>query len=350
MRRRDGALVLVCALLLWLAGPGGGLGAGPAMAQPAAPEIEAQPRPEPWDPPVSPAIIGASGVAGLYFPVAGAIARIANQHGGAGLSTVLVESTGGSMENLVRLSMGDLTFGIARSDRQHNAYHGLGEFAGMGPHEILRTVLALHPEPLTLIARADAGIAGFQDLPGHRINLGPEGTDTRLLLELVLHAEGWTIEEAFTAVLAIPLSAQMTALCADEVDIVGFVAGHPSGTIYRALETCPTVLVPIEGPAIEALLTSNPALIPTIIPGDFYPAVPDPVATIGPVATLTTIRTVDAALVEALVATLLDNLDALRGQHPGLRDVTALHMTRAGLTAPFHEGARQAFEARGMHP
>lgn len=327
-----------------------GLYPRPTAAQATGPEVGAGPGLRPWAPPEARVIIGAGGVSGLYFPVAGAIARIAEDHGGALLSPALVESTGGSMENLVRLTMGDLTFGIARSDRQHNAWHGLGEFAGMGPHQALRTVLTLHPEPLTLIARADAGIGTFADLPGHRINLGPEGSDTRLLLELVLHAEGWTIDEAFTEVVTIPFTEQMAALCADTVDIVAFVAGHPSGTIHRALEACPTVLVPIEGPAIEALLAGNPALIPTVIPGDFYPAVPDPVATIGPVATLVTTRAVDAAPVSALVAALLDNLEEFRGQHPALRDLTPAHMARQELTAPLHEGARQAFEARGLTP
>ncbi|NBC34809.1 MAG: TAXI family TRAP transporter solute-binding subunit [Alphaproteobacteria bacterium] len=346
MSKSPARLVLALAVLWGLAT----LGAGPAAAQEPEPAGAAAAGLQPWDPPETPVIIGAGGVSGLYFPVAGAIARIAEDHGGALLSPALVESTGGSMENLVRLSMGDLTFGIARSDRQHNAWHGLGEFAGMGPHDALRTVLALHSEPLTLIARADAGIEAFGDLPGHRINLGPEGTDTRLLLELVLHAEGWTIDEAFTQVLAIPFGEQMTALCGDRVDLVAFVAGHPSGTIHRALEACPTVLVPIAGPAIEALLTGNPVLIPTTIPGDFYPAVPEPVATIGPVAVLTTTRAVDEALVAALVDVILDNPDAFRGQHPALRDLTAAHMARDGLTAPFHTGARRAFEARGLRP
>jgi len=132
-----------------------------------------------------PVVIGAGGVTGLYFPVAGAIADAVEAHRPEG-PAVAVESTGGSMENLVRLRLGELDFALARSDLLQDAAAGSGAFTGSEPFEAARAVFALHPEPLTVIARADAGIAGIGDLAGARVNLGPPDTATRRLSERVL--------------------------------------------------------------------------------------------------------------------------------------------------------------------
>lgn len=293
-------------------------------------------------------ITGTGGLTGLYFPVAGAIARVAEMSDDPNLPRIHVESTGGSMENLVRLGLNDLTFGIARSDVQHNAYFGQGRFTGIGADDTLRTVLTLHAEPLVVIARADAGISELADLPGHRINLGPDGTDTRLLLEVVLAAAGWDVDTAFAAVLEVPFADQVDALCSGQADVIAVIAGQPSGTVFRALDACPTVLIPLEGPAMTALLSGNAALAQATIPSAYYPTIQEDVITLGPVATLTTTSAIDSELVETLVAVTLDNIAALRGLHPALKDVTAESMARVGASAPFHDGALQAFRDRGL--
>ena len=41
-----------------------------------------------------------------------------------------------------------------------------------GPYRDLRAVLSLHPEPFTVVARADSGIARVADLKGKRVNIG----------------------------------------------------------------------------------------------------------------------------------------------------------------------------------
>ena len=66
----------------------------------------------------------------------------------AGPARLAVESTGGSVENLVRLGMGDLDLAIARSDLQAHAWQATGPFDYAPPFDDLRSILALHGEPL----------------------------------------------------------------------------------------------------------------------------------------------------------------------------------------------------------
>ena len=54
--------------------------------------------------------------------------------------------------------LGELEFGVAQSDWQFHAYNGSSQFEDAGAFEDLRAVFSLHPEPFTVVARADAGI------------------------------------------------------------------------------------------------------------------------------------------------------------------------------------------------
>ena len=105
--------------------------------------------------------IGTGGVTGVYYPTGGAIARLVNkgrkEHG----VRASVESTGGSVYNLNAIAAGELDMGVAQSDWQYHAYNGTSKFEKQGPNKDLRAVFSVHPEPFTVVARADSG--NFQD-------------------------------------------------------------------------------------------------------------------------------------------------------------------------------------------
>ena len=102
--------------------------------------------------------IGTGGVTGVYYPTGGAICRLVNkgrkEHG----VRCSVESTGGSVYNINTIREGELEFGVAQSDWQYHAYNGSSKFEEAGPFENLRAVFSVHPEPFTVVARADAGV------------------------------------------------------------------------------------------------------------------------------------------------------------------------------------------------
>ena len=96
------------------------------------------------------------------------------------------------MENLTGLRDGSLGFAIVQSDGMAQAVAGQGSFADAGPDTGLRSVMSLYPEALTLVVRADAGVARVEDLAGKRVVLGADGSGTRVLADAVIAALGWT--------------------------------------------------------------------------------------------------------------------------------------------------------------
>ena len=107
--------------------------------------------------------IGTGGVTGVYYAAGGAICRLVNKDRAKHGYRCTVESTGGSVANINTINGGDLDFGVAQSDAQFNAMKGLKAFDGK-PVSDLRSVLSLHPEPLTLVARKEAGITNLAGL------------------------------------------------------------------------------------------------------------------------------------------------------------------------------------------
>ena len=284
-------------------------------------------------------VVGSGAPLGLYYPVAGALAGVTAD------PRVLVESTGGSLENLVRLRAGDLDLAIARSDLVYDAAFGLGPFAVDAPYGELRTVMSLHAEPLLVIAAAGSGIATLDDIDGHRVQLGPAGTATSELFALVLGSQEWP-EDRYVSADPVALADQTDGLCAGDYDVMAFISGAPSGTVYDALTRCDAQLVAVEGAAIEGLLTDHPALVPAIVPPGTFPGVEAPIPSIGPVALLVTTVDADADWIADLVTRIVDALPQVRAQHPALMDVDVPWMASVGHVVALHDGAAEAFEAR----
>ncbi|MFW5833504.1 MAG: TAXI family TRAP transporter solute-binding subunit, partial [Pseudomonadota bacterium] len=107
--------------------------------------------------------IGTGGLTGVYYPTGGAICRLVNRDRQEHGFRCAVESTGGSVYNLNTIGAGELEFGVAQSDWQYHAYNGTSQFEE-NPVPGLRAVFSVHPEPFTLVVRAETDIEGFEDL------------------------------------------------------------------------------------------------------------------------------------------------------------------------------------------
>ena len=229
--------------------------------------------------------IGTGGVTGVYYPAGGAICRLVNagrkEHG----IRCSVESTGGSVYNVNTIRQGELDFGVVQSDVQYNALKGQGqEFEGQGAFDDLRAVFALHPEPFTVVARADAGIESFDDLKGKRVNIGNPGSGQRSTMEVLMQAKGWTMDD-FALASELKSAEQSQALSDNNVDAIVFTVGHPNGSIQEATTTTDARLVPVTGPEVDKLVGDNPYYSKATIPGGMYRGSPDDVETFGVRAT-----------------------------------------------------------------
>ncbi len=290
--------------------------------------------------------IGTGGVTGVYYPTGGAICRLVNKMRKETGIRCSVESTGGSIYNLNTIREGELEFGVAQSDWQYHAYHGTSKFKDKGPFKDLRAVFSVHPEPFTLVARADSGIKSFQDLKGKRVNIGNPGSGQRGTMEVLMKEMGWTTKD-FALATELKASEQSAALCDNQIDAMVYTVGHPSGSIQEATTSCDAVLVNVEGPAVDKLVKENSFYRYATIPGGMYRGNPNDVHTFGVGATFVTSAKVPDKVVYTVVKAVFDNFDDFKKLHPAFAHLDPKQMIKDGLSAPLHPGAVKYYKERG---
>jgi TRAP transporter TAXI family solute receptor len=292
--------------------------------------------------------IGTGGVTGVYYPSGGAICRLVNagrkEHG----IRCSVESTGGSVYNINTMRQGELDFGVVQSDVQFNALNGQGEeFKDQGAFDELRAVFALHPEPFTVMARADANIATFDDLKGKRVNVGNPGSGQRATMEVLMAAKGWTMDD-FALASELKSAEQSQALSDNNVDAIVFTVGHPNGSIQEASTTTDATLVAVSGAEVDQLVADNPYYSKATIPGGMYQGSPDDVETFGVRATFVTTADVPEEVVYQVTKAVFENFEEFKKLHPAFATLEKEEIVTGGLSAPLHPGAEKYFKEAGL--
>ena len=291
--------------------------------------------------------IGTGGVTGVYYPTGGAICRLVNRGRSEHGIRCGVESTGGSVYNINAIRAGELEFGVAQSDWQYHAYNGTSRFEEQGPFENLRAVFSVHPEPFTVVARADSGIENFEDLRGMRVNVGNPGSGQRGTMEVLMEAMGWTMDD-FSIASELQAAEQSQALCDNNIDAMVYTVGHPSGSIQEATTACDSVLVNVTGPAVDQLVADNPFYRYATIPGGMYRGNDEDVQTFGVGATFVTSADVPDDVVYEVVRAVMENIDQFRSLHPAFANLDPREMANDGLSAPLHPGAERYYREAGL--
>lgn len=291
--------------------------------------------------------IGTGGVTGVYYPTGGAICRLVNKDRKEHGIRCSVESTGGSVYNINTIRAGELDMGVAQSDWQHHAYHGTSKFEEAGAFPELRAVFSVHPEPFTVVARADAGIKKFQDLKGKRVNIGNPGSGQRGTMEVLMAEMGWTNAD-FALASELKAAEQSKALCDNKIDAMVYTVGHPSGSIKEATTSCDSVIVEVSGPEVDKLVAENAFYRKATIPGGMYTGTDQDVQTFGVGATFVTSANVDEKLVYHVVKAVFDNFDTFQKLHPAFENLKKEEMIKDGLSAPLHPGAEKYYKEAGL--
>ena len=291
-------------------------------------------------------LLGTGGLTGVYNPVGGAICQLVNrdrrQHG----LRCGIEATAGSVANLRGLRAGDLHLGIAQTASLENAVQGTGEFQQAGPDGALRTILALHSEAFTVVARKEASVRRFADLKGKKVSSTPEGNGTRAVAQALLSAAGWKLSD-FGLVVDVRPGEEGNSLCDGRIDAFFTIVGHPSEQVRVPAAICGAQLVPLDGEIARGIVATRSALSATTIRGGTYPGNPADVATFGVQAMLVTRADVPDTDVRLVASAILERIEEFRTLHPALGALAAPAMASGTRSAPLHPAAERLYREKG---
>ena len=301
--------------------------------------------------------IGTGGVAGTYYPIGGMIGyAISNPPGSNGCDAggscgppgliVIAQSANGSVANVDGIQQGRLESGFVQSDIAYWAYTGTGTFTGDPPKHELRAIANLYPESLHIVAHKDAGIRQVKDLIGKRVSIDEIGSGTLIDAELVLEEYGISKDDLDVEYMK-PANA-IKRIRSRQLDAFFVVAGYPARSISELAKDTDIVLVPIDGPEADNLVSQNRFFTRASIPGDVYQGIAE-VETVSVGAQWLVASSVDDEMVYQITRSLwnrnsrmlLDNGHA-KGKYISLQ--TALD----GVAIPLHPGSSRYYSEIGM--
>jgi TRAP transporter TAXI family solute receptor len=294
--------------------------------------------------------IGTGELMGRYYPTGGDIAEIVNKKQKTYGFRCTFESTSGSVFNVNAIMAGDIEFGIVQSDRQYEAFKGLGPWKDKGPQKDLRSVFSIYTESVTLVASDDSGTKTIQDLKGKRVFIGSTGSGSRQNAIDALGAAGidWKTDITVAGGEAVE---GPSSLLSGYIDAFFHTIGHPNGFITFATVGVKRVrFIPILN--IEKLLSKYPYYVKSFIPRKLYPGAvnEEDVETFGVKATLVTSAKIPADVVYAITKEVSENLYSFKRLHPTYYMLTKDSMVKDGLTAPIHAGALKYYQEVGIQP
>ncbi|MCE4603679.1 MAG: TAXI family TRAP transporter solute-binding subunit [Aeropyrum sp.] len=289
-------------------------------------------------------VMGTGSPGGIYNPLGFKIAEVVSKY--SDKVEIEAQESGASVANANGIAAGDFQIAMMQSDVAYFAYNGklLADFEG-NPVEDLRALAALYPEPIQIVARADAGIETIWDLEGKRVAVGNPGSGLYATAYTILSALGlWDkidkIEFGFAEA--------SSAMKQGTVDVLFIVAGVPTPKIEEIATQVDVVLVEVPDDAIQKLKDEGLGnlYLPYTIPAGSYPFQKSEIQTITVTALLVIDKDVPEDVAYEILNTMFENLDEIKEVHARAQDIS---LDKAYIVPiPLHPGAEKFYREKGV--
>ncbi|PTX00218.1 TAXI family TRAP transporter solute-binding subunit [Pararhodobacter aggregans] len=281
--------------------------------------------------------IGTGGTGGLFYVIGAGMADLITEHMEG--TTARAEVTGASVENIRRTAAGELEMGFSSSSTLYEAATGTGAFEG-DPQPVA-AMAYLYPAVLQIATTQGTGITSMADLAGHRISMGPPGSNAAVLAERLLQAYG-VYDENNAQYLS--YSEGVDALTNGTVDAAVVLAGAPVAALIDLDARADMVLLGVDEASVAGMVQEYPFYQLYTIPAGTYPDVTGDTLVINDPATIFTRQDADPALVQGMMAAVFDHLDQLSQVHGVARLISP--ETAVNVPIPLHPGADAYFAAQ----
>lgn len=207
----------------------------------------------------------------------------------------------------------------------------------------LRGIAVLDLAPVHLLVGPDAAIDQFADLRGHAIGIGPPGSATGLVAEMVLNA--FQIDRETTRINTLPFSVAMTMLVSGQLQAMFVTVSDPADNVAAAT-SAGARLLPIEGPPVPSLLQEYRFLQLAHIPGGIYAGHHEPIRTIGIRKVLVCRSELSEDVVYEFTKRLFSVLPSVSSSIAGVRFAALEHAPATPV--PLHAGAARYYREREL--
>jgi len=287
--------------------------------------------------------IASGWVVGVYFPLAGALSRIAHEK--LPDIKITVESSGASVANAKLIGSGDADMAILQNDIAFYALKGVKPmFDKAIPN--MRGMTSLYPEHCQIQARKDAKIGSPKDLKGKRVCVGPLGSGTEQNAIQILEAYGLTFGD-LSRVERLTATESADYLKDGRIDAAFYTVGVGASGLVDVAMMIDTMIVPIDSAHADLLIKKYPFYSKVNVPKGVYKGVDQDVPTVAVLAILVTRAELEEDIVYRITKVMFENIKDIERAHAKGKEVR-LETATVGMPIPLHPGAEKYFKEVGV--
>lgn len=287
--------------------------------------------------------IASGWVVGVYFPLAGAISRIAHEK--LPDIKITVESSGASVANAKLIGTGDADLAILQNDIAFYAYRGTKPMFDRAISN-MRGVATLYPEHCQIQARRTANIQSPKDLKGKRVAVGPLGSGTEQNAMQILEVYGLTFAD-LAKVERLTAAESSDYLKDGRIDAAFYTVGVGASALVDTAMMSDTVIVPIDDAHAGMLIKKYPFFSKAKVPKGSYKGVDQDIPTIAVLAMIVAKAELEDDVVYKITKAMFENLKDIERAHAKGKEVK-LETAIVGIPIPLHPGAERFYKEKGL--
>jgi len=281
------------------------------------------------------------GTSGVYYPLGVAIGKIYSDQ----IPNVKtqVQATKASVENLNMLQQGRGEIAFVLGDALKAAWEGDEDAGFKSKLDRLRTIGAIYPNYIQVVATADSGIRTLADLRGKSLSVGAPKSGTELNTRAILAAAGLSYKD-LGKVEYLPFAESIDLMKNRQLDATLQSAGLGVASLKDLSNAVDITLVSVPKEVVDRM---GPPFVPETIPANSYPGQDKDVPTAAIINYLVTSSAVSDDLAYQMTRLIFESLPELANAHAAGKNIK-LATAAAGSPVPLHPGAIRYYREKGL--
>src|SRR5690606_37991605 len=280
------------------------------------------------------------GTSGAYYPIGVALSNVYSK--AIPNAKVQVQPTKASVENLNLLhgNKGEIAFTLG--DSLSDAWNGKADAGFATKLSTLRTIAAIYPNYIQIVASADSGIKTLADLKGKRISVGAPKSGTELNARAVLGAAGLSYKD-FSKVEYLGFGDSVDLMKNRQIDVTLQSAALGVASIRDLAASVPITMVAVPADLVPKI--GDPAYVAVTIPANTYTGQTAAVPAVAVNNFLVTSSKVSDDLAYKMTKALFDDIGTLHAAHAAAKAIT-LENGPKNSPVPLHPGAEKFYKEK----
>src|SRR4051794_1670309 len=281
------------------------------------------------------------GTSGVYYPLGVAIGKIYSDK----IPNVKtqVQATKASVENLVLLQQGRGELAFTLGDSLKAAWDGDEEAGFKSKLDKLRTIGAIYPNYIQIVATAESGIKTLADLKGKSLSVGAPKSGTELNSRAILAAAGLSYKD-LGKVEYLPFAESVDLMKNRQLGATLQSAGLGVASLKDLSTSSPITVVSVPKETVDKI---GLPFVAATIPANTYTGQDKDVPTAAVINYLVTSSAVSDDLAYQMTKLVYESLPELANAHAAGKEIK-LETAASGSPVPLHPGAIRYYREKGL--